>query len=248
MLGAADIPWGNTGSTIRPGAIIDNLTSFGGVLSAGAGQTPLTEFLRYGAAGASGTVVEPYAIPNKFPAPAIQVHYARGCSLAEAFYQSVWGPYQLLIVGDPLCRPWARIPVVEAAGVESVRWSAVRSTSSPQPKRPKDTPSIGSSCSFTAYAWPAAMRGCVKLDTTQLPDGACDLRIVALEAGPIETQGELELTVTVANSGRKAHLEPDGLGCQRWRATEGSREGRPRRVDRDLPRCPTAGPNQRRRG
>ena len=98
-------------STISP--------AIGGVLSAGAGQTPLTEFLRYGAAGSSGTVCEPYAIQNKFPVPAIQVHYARGCSLAEAFYQSVWGPYQLLIVGDPLCRPWARIPAIHVSGVEA---------------------------------------------------------------------------------------------------------------------------------
>ena len=49
----------------------------------------------------------------------IQVHYARGCTLAEAFYQSVYGPYQLLIVGDPLCRPWADIPQVSVAGVEA---------------------------------------------------------------------------------------------------------------------------------
>ena len=47
----------------------------------------------------------------------IHVHYARGCSLAEAFYQSVCGPYQLLIVGDPLCRPWANIPQVSVAAV-----------------------------------------------------------------------------------------------------------------------------------
>ena len=77
------------------------------------GQTPLSEFLRYGAAGASGTVIEPYAIPEKFPSPQIHVHYARGCTLAEAYYQSVHGPAQFLIVGDPLCRPWATIPVVE---------------------------------------------------------------------------------------------------------------------------------------
>ena len=118
MLGSADVNWPASKSTILPGAIVDNLTSFGGILSAGAGQTPLTEFLRYGAAGSSGTVCEPYAIQDKFPVPAIQVHYARGCSLAEAFYQSVWGPYQLLIVGDPLCRPWGRIPKIQAAGVE----------------------------------------------------------------------------------------------------------------------------------
>ena len=39
-----------------------------------------------------------------------QLHYARGCSLAESFYQSISGPYQLLIVGDPLCQPWAVLP------------------------------------------------------------------------------------------------------------------------------------------
>ena len=86
-------------------------------MSSGASQTPLSEFLRYGAAGASGTVTEPYAIAEKFPHPMLQVHYARGCTLAEAFYQSVCGPYQLLIVGDPLCRPWANIPKVTVAGL-----------------------------------------------------------------------------------------------------------------------------------
>ena len=77
-----------------------------------ADQTPISELLRYGAAGSSGTVNEPFAIQNKFPYAMVQVHYARGCTLAESFYQSVYGPYQLIVVGDPLCRPWANIPDV----------------------------------------------------------------------------------------------------------------------------------------
>jgi hypothetical protein len=48
----------------------------------------------------------------------VQVHYARGCTLAEAFYQSVYSPYQLLLVGDPLCRPWADPPQVSVTGVK----------------------------------------------------------------------------------------------------------------------------------
>ena len=60
------------------------------------------EFLRHGAAGSSGTVTEPYAIQAKFPTPFIQTVYAHGYTLGEAFYQSVSGPYQLLIVGDAL--------------------------------------------------------------------------------------------------------------------------------------------------
>jgi len=103
--------------TILPGAICEHLTSFGGVMREDAGQTCLSRFLEAGAAGASGTVVEPFAIQAKFPDPMIHVHYALGCSLAEAFYQSVAGPYQLLIVGDPLCRPWAIVPQVHVDGV-----------------------------------------------------------------------------------------------------------------------------------
>lgn len=108
MIGIADFNWPACESTISPGAIVEHLTSFGGVMTTGAGQTPLTEFLRHGAAGSSGTVTEPYALQAKFPNPFIHVHYASGVSLAEAFYLSVTGPYQLLIVGDPLCNPWKR--------------------------------------------------------------------------------------------------------------------------------------------
>ncbi|MFM8891818.1 MAG: hypothetical protein ACKOTB_09410, partial [Planctomycetia bacterium] len=115
MTGTADFDWTESGSTIVPGAICENLTSFGGVFTPQAGQTPLSAFIRAGAAGSSGTVIEPYALQAKFPHAALHVHDARGATLAEAFYQSVQAPYQLLVVGDPLCRPWATIPRVEVA-------------------------------------------------------------------------------------------------------------------------------------
>ncbi len=113
VIGIADFDWSKSGSTILPGAIVEHLTSFGGVMTKGAGQTPLTEFLKQGAAGSSGTVTEPFAIQAKFPSPFIHTHYANGCTLAESFYQSVTGPYQLLIVGDPLCAPWRKSFTIE---------------------------------------------------------------------------------------------------------------------------------------
>jgi hypothetical protein len=70
----------------------------------------LSELIKAGAAGSSGTVTEPYALQEKFPHPNMYVTYARGASLAEAFYLSVTGPYQLLIVGDPLCQPFSSAP------------------------------------------------------------------------------------------------------------------------------------------
>ena len=69
MVGAASFDWKSSGSTIQLGAICEHFTSYGGVMRANAGQTPLTEFLRFGSAGSSGTVTEPYAIAAKFPNP-----------------------------------------------------------------------------------------------------------------------------------------------------------------------------------
>ena len=201
MLGSSIVRWGETGSTIRPGAIVDNLTSFGGDLSAGGGQTPLTEFLRYGAAGSSGTVVEPYAIQAKFPVPAIQVHYVRGCSLAEAFYQSVSGPFQLLIVGDPLCRPWARFPSVSIAGVEPN--STVHGQLAIRPSVAPGGPDVDRFELFAGGLRVArcAAGGTLNLDTTQLADGNLELRVVAIDSSPIETQGEAIINDTVNNHG-----------------------------------------------
>ena len=105
MLGSANYEWPVT-CTMLPGAIADNLTSTSGVLHEENGQTSMVELLRAGAAGTSGTVTEPYALQFKFPTPLMYAYYASGATLAEAFYLSVESPYQLLIVGDPLCRPF----------------------------------------------------------------------------------------------------------------------------------------------
>jgi hypothetical protein len=207
MLGTASLNWTETGSKIRPGAIIDNLTSFGGVLAKGAGQTPLTEFLKHGAAGASGTVVEPYAVPNKFAAASIFIHYARGCSLAESYYQSVLGPYQLLIVGDPLCRPWAKIPTVAAAGVEP--GATVRGDLE---LRPSARTAAGHSVDrFELFVNGLRLDHCapggtLRLDTTRVADGRTELRVVGIEADAVETQGETAIEVAIDNRGKALEI------------------------------------------
>lgn len=110
QLGTPQFDWSKSSSTLVAGSLVDNLTSYGGVMSSSGGQTKLTEAFKWGAAGSSGTVTEPYSLQFKFPDPYLFVHYAKGSSLAEAFYQSVTGPYQLLIVGDPLCQPFSIAP------------------------------------------------------------------------------------------------------------------------------------------
>ena len=203
LAGTRNFDVASSRSTIAPGAICENFTSFGGALHGEdrqMGQTRLSEFLRFGAAGSSGTVVEPYASWTKFPHPMMYVHYARGCTLAEAYYQSVFSPYQLLVVGDPLCRPWATIPIVTVDGV-----------------RPGDRvsanlvlkPDVQSLANFTPAHFELFVDGrrvdqCApgdqfEFDTQSIGDGHHELRIVAVEADLIQSQGRLIVPVLVDN-------------------------------------------------
>ena len=116
-LGNAKIDWKATGSNFLPGALCDNFTSYGGWWAKSA-QTQLTDFLNAGASGASGTVYEPYTIPWKIPNARLHAHYARGCTLVESFYQSISNPFQLLIVGDPLCCPFGDFPKFKVTGLK----------------------------------------------------------------------------------------------------------------------------------
>ena len=207
MAGSADFDWPASGSKIKPGALCEHLTSFGGVLRANAGQTPLTEFLRYGAAGATGTITEPYAIQDKFPLPSVQVHYARGCTLAEACYQSVSGPYQLLVVGDPLCRPWADIPTIVVDGVAQGDMLKGKLELLPQVRSKTGVRVDRFELFVDGHRKAQVVAGQkLELDTTSLVDGYHELRIVAIAAGPIATQGRLIVPVVVANLGKQVEL------------------------------------------
>jgi hypothetical protein len=210
MLGTSNFDWKASGSTILAGAFCDHLTSFGGSISQGYSQTLLTEFLRHGAAAATGTVVEPTALPEKFPHPMIHAYYANGCTLAEALYQSVFGPYQLLAVGDPLCRPWADVPRVRAAGI--IRGAEVAGVLTLKPEATFNEAGV------TAAHWELFIDGVraarskgldeLKLDTKALSDGHHELRLVVVDSTPIETQGRAILPVVVNNFGRRVAISP----------------------------------------
>jgi uncharacterized protein (TIGR03790 family) len=95
-------------NTFVPGAMADSLTSFGGIIFGPNSQTTLLAFINAGAAGSYGTVTEPSGNPQKFPNPQNYFYQARGFSLAECYYQSLYAPYEGLIVGDPLAAPFAQ--------------------------------------------------------------------------------------------------------------------------------------------
>lgn len=91
----------------HPGAIADNLTSYGGILNNNHGQTTVIDWIKHGVTGSYGTVVEPCNFLQKFPAPLIAIkHYLNGDTLIEAYWKSVASPGQGLFVGEPLARPY----------------------------------------------------------------------------------------------------------------------------------------------
>jgi uncharacterized protein (TIGR03790 family) len=223
MMGTPDFDWPASKSTIVPGAICENLTSLGGIFTPTASQTPLSVFIRAGAAGSSGTVIEPYALQAKFPHPAIHVHYARGATLAEAFYQSLQAPYQLLVVGDPLCRPWATIPQVKvvtagdgdglaANDVLSGRIELLPQATVAERKPPRESVTEAAGIDrFTLFIDGVQLAQCrpgerLPFDTAQLADGHHELRVVATESSSVQSQGRWVMPVRFANHGRSLSL------------------------------------------
>jgi tetratricopeptide (TPR) repeat protein len=217
MVGSAGVDWGKSGSTILPGAICEHLTSFGGIMLEGAGQTPLSEFLRYGAAGSSGTVVEPMALQAKFPCAFLHLHYARGSSLAEAFYQSLLGPYQLLVVGDALCQPWAKRLSIEVPGVQPGQRVSGQLVLEP---RVSDAGNANAAADhFEVFidgkrlvTERASQRFTV--DTNAIGDGWHELRVVAIAAGLLETQSRVILPLIVDNRGGSLTLARENTAAR----------------------------------
>lgn len=217
VVGAQLFNWSHSGSVILPGAICENLTSYNGVLREGCDHTSLTEWNLYGAAGTSGPVTEPYAIPQKFPSPFIQLHYARGCSLAEAFYQSVWGPYQLLIIGDPLCAPWAKRPEVTVEGISNGEKVKDKIT-----LRPGVKGASGAAVKQFEFFVDGRRRAIsepgkpVEWDTAQFEDGAHELRVVAVSADPVETPGRLIVPFQTTKGGHEITVTPPEKKTVLW--------------------------------
>ncbi len=209
--GTPNFNWTGSGSKFLPGAIGDNLTSYGGKMDISS-QTKLSEFIRNGAAGASGAVVEPYAIQAKFPHPMIHAHYAAGCSLAESFYQSIQGSHQMLIVGDALCQPYATRPVLALSGVDNggdlkgVADLLVDGSQSPVPIAGIETYVDGV---LVNRARLEDGKRKIKLDTTGMSDGFHEIRVVAVANNAIETTGNQIVAVSINNSGFKTELSTD---------------------------------------
>ena len=90
------------------GALADHLTSYGGQLEGGQGQTTALDWIAAGATASYGTVSEPCSHAQKFPHPQVLLlNYLQGSSAIEAYWKSVAWPQQGVFVGEPLAAPFA---------------------------------------------------------------------------------------------------------------------------------------------
>ncbi len=188
MTGAADIPALSASRfTFRPGAIADNLTSFGAAFES-SGQTKITEWIRAGATAAAGTVSEPLSIWSKFPSARIFVFPVAGCTVLESYFQAIRCPLQILIIGDPLATPWGPSSSLTLDGLPSGTLAERRVVTATLRSRDgeffnrflflldgKTVQATGKSPDVT-------------LDPAALPRGRHKLRVVAYMVGSVRSQ------------------------------------------------------------
>jgi hypothetical protein len=204
--GTQSFKWNTTNNKLLPGAIADSFTSYGGDFNKRK-QTKLTEFLRQGASGSSGAVTEPYNFTEKFPLPLMHYYYAMGCSLAEAWYQAVASPYQAILVGDPLTRPFAKfsMPRLARPNPDETWQGEVHLLADPafQNKHKMarlelwvDGLPVSEASPGEALIW----------DTRTASDGFHDIRLVAVNDDPIETRSYSRYNIRVANKSNDFEL------------------------------------------
>ncbi len=204
MMGAETVDPSAIGS-FAPGAMAEHLTSWSAEFQKR--QTKMTEWLKAGATASAGSVVEPYSNPNKFPSARFFVHYAAGCTMLEAFYQSIACPLQTLLLGDPLAKPYAVPLSVNVLGSDLIRRDT---TFFAQPKC--RVPNVAFLYTFLLdgreiRAW--SEDSSVTVNIKKLADGYHELRGVACIKHLVEFEASGIKPFTVDRLGRSLAIDPN---------------------------------------
>ncbi len=191
--------------TIRPGAFCDHMTSFAARFDS-ASHEKVSRWIARGASGSWGAVEEPCNYAGKFPTAYFHVYYRKGASLGEAALRSArYIPFQMLLYGDPLTRPFARIPQVAALDLSAAPLSGQVMI------RPEASSSEGISgfeLLLDGVRWKSLAPGeNTVLDTHTLADGWHELRVIAYDDTLVRSAGRVIEPFEVSNSGRSVQLD-----------------------------------------
>ncbi|MEN8150994.1 MAG: TIGR03790 family protein, partial [Planctomycetota bacterium] len=185
-----------------PGAICDMLESYGAVPKnfdpKHKSQVPVTWFVKHGITGVHGAVTEPFA--HSFPDALLFQRYVAGMNLAESFHSSLPFLYwRNLVIGEPLCTPFARRPKVKIDGVpkEPVTGPAKVTVTAEGPVKTLRLFVDG----LLADEAEGEVAAALEFDARRLPDGEHHLLAAAILEGPLELQGWATATFTVQRPG-----------------------------------------------
>jgi uncharacterized protein (TIGR03790 family) len=193
--------------TILPGAFCDHLTSYAGTFGA-ASQTRMSAWIARGASGSAGAVEEPCNYAGKFPHAKLHLFYAQGMTLGESYFRSAtYVPFQILLYGDPLTRPFAHIPSVSTSGVPGGAASGTI-TLTPSATTTHPTASIAGYDLHVdgVLAQSIGAGEAFDLDTTTLNDGHHDVRVLARDDSSVATIGRWIGSITTDNRGHAATI------------------------------------------
>lgn len=198
--------------TIAPGAYCDHLTSFAGDFSTSS-QTKMSRWIAKGATLTSGAVQEPCNYPSKFPSARLFLHATRGLTLGEAYLRSAGAvPFQIMLMGDPLARPWGTAPEVTIPDLPAGHIGRML-TFTPQ----VSTTRPGAAIDHVEVYIEGVHRGSyapgqtVTLNTTHFGSGFRELRVVAIDDSEQQIPGEWIGLVELANNNASASLSVDSL-------------------------------------
>jgi len=189
-----------------PAAFADHLTSFAGHFGT-ASQTKMSRWIAKGAVGSSGTVEEPCNYTGKFPHARVHYFYDQGSTMGESYLRSIgFMPFQVQFIGDPLARPFTHIPQISSPGLTSVVRGLVEFTPEGSTTKP------GASVSRFVILANGVTIGEVdagdmfSLDTTQLPDGLNEIRVIGYDNTDLQSRGSVTQLVNVRNVPRVATI------------------------------------------
>ena len=169
--------------------------------------------LQAGCAGTAGTVWEPMADARRFPLCDIWVFQRDGSTLGEAFFKSMYMPDLILFHGDLLSQAFADIPQVtftSAPANSSTVSGIIALTGSSSLSNPLTATGIASMSLFVdgtnTGTTVSGSSGTFQLNTTTLPDGQHEVRLVAYNNSQAGSEGYALLNLAVNNLGQSVSI------------------------------------------
>ncbi|MCW5754795.1 MAG: hypothetical protein KIT24_08845 [Phycisphaeraceae bacterium] len=211
MTGLASPNISGTNMTILPGAFCDHLTSWAATFDQSA-QVKVSAWIAKGASGSWGAVEEPCNYAGKFPVANMHVLYFQGLTLGEACLRAIgFVPFQGLMYGDPLTRPWAHVPQVSIAGLPAGPITNDLLLLTPSGTTTKPGASVAGYQLFIDGARVASgLTGFpLPLNVASLSDGWHELRLLGLDSTVSETGGTHIRPIFVQRTGHLAGIHPE---------------------------------------